>query len=164
MKEEESSDLSDRTLGLIGWISLSFSLIVSILAIELIRPDIFLIMIPFFVYLLIAFYRIVYHFRLGRSCGFNAAVVSNFFIGLVYWLSIDANVFNSGGLPMLFPIIVPFILLLFVFVIIDLTEDGKGLKHFVQGLFLAAPISLFAITISLALAEGFIEGNFDNWS
>ena len=62
-------------------------------------------------------------------------------------------------------IIWPIILLIIIVISrVDVTENNEGWKHFVQGLFLAAPVSFFAILVSLGLADGFIEGNFDNWS
>tara|TARA_B100000941_G_scaffold194055_1_gene140511 strand:- start:157 stop:648 length:492 start_codon:yes stop_codon:yes gene_type:complete len=163
MQEDRYSDFSNYNLGLISWLSLSVSLILAILA-EPLYINFLYILVLFSIYLFIAIYRIFYQFSLERVCGFNASVVSSFFIGLVYWLSIDANVFDSGGLPLIFPCLIPVILILIVINIVDVTENDEGWKHFVQGLFLAAPFSFFAILVSLGLADGLIEGNFDNWS
>tara|TARA_B100001113_G_scaffold312807_1_gene277479 strand:+ start:1602 stop:2093 length:492 start_codon:yes stop_codon:yes gene_type:complete len=163
MKEEESSTFSNYKLTLISWISLSVSLILMVAG-EILATHFSLVLMPFLLYLFIAIYRVLYQFSLERVCGFNASVVSSFFIGLVYWLSIDANVFNSDGLPLLFPFLIPIMLIIIVTIRVDVTENNEGWKHFVQGLFLAAPVSFFAILVSLGLADVFIEGNFDNWS
>ncbi len=154
---------SNYNLGLISWLSLSVSLILSILG-ELLYTNLVYVLVLFSIYLFIAIYRVVYEFNLDRVCGFNASVVSSFFIGLVYWLSIDANVFNSGGITFIFPCLIPIMLILIVISRVDVTENDEGWKHFVQGLFLAAPFSLFAIFVSLGLADALIEGNFDNYS
>ena len=138
--------------------------IISFVEPEKLAPHFFLILMSFLLYLFIAIYRVFYQFSLERVCGFNASVVSSFFIGLVYWLSIDANVFNSDGLPLLLPFLIPIMLIIIVISRVDVTENNEGWKHFVQGLFLAAPVSFFAILVSLGLADGIIEGNFDNWS
>ena len=163
MQENENSGFSNNNLGLISWLSLSVSLILAILA-EPFHINFYYILILFSIYLFIAIYRIFYQFNLERVCGFNASVVSSFFIGLIYWLSIDADVFNSGGFALIFPCLIPIILIFIVTSRVDVSENAEGWKHFVQGLFLAAPFSLFAVVVSLALADGLIEGNFDNWS
>ena len=163
MQENENSGFSNYNLGLISWLSLSVSLILSILG-ELLYTNFVYVLVLFSIYLFIAIYRIFYQFNLERVCGFNASVVSSFFIGLIYWLSIDADVFNSGGFALIFPCLIPIILIFIVTSRVDVSENAEGWKHFVQGLFLAAPFSLFAVVVSLALADGLIEGNFDNWS
>tara|TARA_B100000683_G_C12341434_1_gene494865 strand:- start:151 stop:642 length:492 start_codon:yes stop_codon:yes gene_type:complete len=163
MQENENSGFSNYNLGLISWLSLSVSLILAILA-EPFHINFYYILILFSIYLFIAIYRIFYQFNLERVCGFNASVVSSFFIGLIYWLSIDADVFNSGGFALIFPCLIPIILIFIVTSRVDVSENAEGWKHFVQGLLLAAPFSLFAVVVSLALADGLIEGNFDNWS
>ena len=163
MQEDGLSNFSNYNLGLISWLSLSVSLILSILG-ELLYTNLVYVLVLFSIYLFIAIYRVVYEFSLDRVCGFNASVVSSFFIGLVYWLSIDANVFNSGGITFIFPCLIPIMLILIVISRVDVTENDEGWKHFVQGLFLAAPFSLFAIFVSLGLADALIEGNFDNYS
>ena len=159
----EKEGFSNYNLGLISWLSLSASLILSILG-ELLYTNLVYVLVLFSIYLFIAIYRVVYEFSLDRVCGFNASVVSSFFIGLIYWLSIDADVFNSGGFALIFPCLIPIILIFIVTSRVDVSENAEGWKHFVQGLFLAAPFSLFAVVVSLALADGLIEGNFDNWS
>ena len=125
MKEEESSTFSNYKLALTSWISLSVSLILDGGRRNPCTP-LFLILMSFLLYLFIAIYRVFYQFSLERVCGFNASVVSSFFIGLVYWLSIDANVFNSDGLPLLLPFLIPIMLIIIVISRVDVTENNEG--------------------------------------
>jgi len=114
------------------------------------RGGIFLAGLVFFVYLAVAIHGITEKFSFNRICGFDVAVVWSFFIGLTFWVIIGGNFFDDSASMGCF---IPFLVPVFAMARLGKIEDEAEGKPFIQGLFIAIPVSIFAVMLALNIVS-----------
>ena len=118
------------------------------------RGGIFLAGLVFFVYLAVAIHGITEKFSFNRICGFDVAVVWSFFIGLTFWVIIGGDILDdSASVGCFIPFLVPVFAIPVIQSKLEKIEDEVEGTPFIQGLFIAIPVSICAVMLALTIVS-----------